>query len=93
MISLLEIQNLAVTFGHDGSIAPAVQDLGFGIRDKEALGQVWKSASEKSVPTLAIMGLLDSSASVAGTIRFAGQNLLQLDTESMRRLTSNTCAR
>src|SRR5437764_7718903 len=79
---LLEIVHLDVTFG---SIA-AVRDLSFSIAAGEALGLVGESGSGKSVTSLATMRLLPPQASINGTIRFAGAELLSASEEKMQSL-------
>jgi peptide/nickel transport system ATP-binding protein len=80
--SLLEIDQLSIGFGEDA----AVRGLSIKIERGEVLGLVGESGSGKSVTALAVMRLLDAAARVEGSIRFEGQNLLQLDDESMRKL-------
>jgi oligopeptide/dipeptide ABC transporter ATP-binding protein len=54
----------------------------------ETVGLVGESGCGKSVTALAVMGLLPSSPGhiVEGVIRFDGQDLLQIDRESLRRI-------
>ena len=78
---LLDVKNLSVTFRHQ----PAVKDISFHIDEGETLGLVGESGSGKSVTSLAILRLLPATAQVAGTITFAGESLLSLPEESMRR--------
>jgi peptide/nickel transport system ATP-binding protein len=82
--SLLQIQDLTINFCKAMQTVPAVRGLCFDIHDGEALGLVGESGSGKSVTALAIMRLLEPTAHMHGTIRFAGQDLLALDEESMR---------
>ncbi|MEO6983081.1 MAG: ABC transporter ATP-binding protein [Edaphobacter sp.] len=78
---LLEVKNLSIAFNHQ----PAVQDISFQIAPGETLGLVGESGSGKSATSLALLRLLPSTAQVAGTITFAGESLLDLPEESMRR--------
>jgi len=67
-----------------------VRDLRFGISPGEVLGLVGESGSGKSVTSLAIMRLLPTQANISGEILLgrngAQENLLQLDSEDMRKL-------
>jgi oligopeptide/dipeptide ABC transporter ATP-binding protein len=88
---LLEICNLSVDFPASPRALTAVRGLSFGISPGEVLGLVGESGSGKSVTSLAIMRLLPPQAAVRGEMLFnngggTAQNLLQLDSESMRKL-------
>jgi oligopeptide/dipeptide ABC transporter ATP-binding protein len=88
---LLEIKNLNVAFPATPHPLTAVREVGFGLERGEVLGLVGESGSGKSVTSLAIMQLLPSQAVIAGEVLFATnggapQNVLQLDSETMRRL-------
>lgn len=69
---------------------PVVREVSFTVGRGEVLGLVGESGSGKSITSLAIMRLLPAQARVSGEIIFfengAGQNLLGLSDESMRRL-------
>jgi len=80
--TLLETANLDVSFG---SVA-AVRDLNFSIGTGESVGLVGESGSGKSVTALAVMRLLPPQARVAGSIRFADEELMRAREERMRQL-------
>jgi peptide/nickel transport system ATP-binding protein len=79
--TLLEVEDLSIYFRD----RPVVRGLSFSIRQGEVLGLVGESGSGKSVTALAILRLLDAAARVEGSIRFAGEELLYLSAEQMRR--------
>jgi oligopeptide/dipeptide ABC transporter ATP-binding protein len=87
---LLEVRNLSVEFPASPRPLTAVRDLRFGISPGEVLGLVGESGSGKSVTSLAIMRLLPAPANIGGEILLgrngAQKNLLQLDSEEMRKL-------
>jgi ABC-type dipeptide/oligopeptide/nickel transport system ATPase component len=79
---LLDIQRLNIKFGS----VPAVRDLNLSLQTGESVGLVGESGSGKSVTSLAIMRLLPVQANVRGSIRFAGEELLDAPEEQMRSL-------
>lgn len=75
----------------------AVRNLSFSIDSGEVLGLVGESGSGKSLTSLAIMGLLPTSASVAGSITFQNDDaqptdLTLLPSEQLRRLRGSRMA-
>ncbi len=78
---LLDVSNLSISFGHH----PAVKNISFQIHPGEVLGLVGESGSGKSATSLSLLRLLPETAQVTGNITFAGEDLLILPTESMRR--------
>src|SRR5271170_7825174 len=85
MDPLLEVKNLSVWLRSRGAVRPAVSELSLSIAAGEVLGLVGESGSGKSVTALAIMRLLDLAATVEGSIRFDGVDLVALPEEAMRR--------
>jgi len=81
-VALLDIQDLGVRFG----AVDAVRGLSLHIDSGESLGLVGESGSGKSVSALAILRLLDESATVTGRIEFDGQDLLTLSSAQLRRI-------
>src|SRR3982074_2501403 len=78
---LLDVADLSISFG----TRQAVKDISFEINPGETLGLVGESGSGKSATSLAILRLLPQTAQVTGTITFAGESLLDLPSEQMRR--------
>jgi peptide/nickel transport system ATP-binding protein len=85
---LLEVRNLSVGFpAPDGSRIRAVNSLSFDIRKMETVALVGESGCGKSVTAFSIMRLLQKPGEITGgELLFEGQNLLDLDEESMRKL-------
>jgi peptide/nickel transport system ATP-binding protein len=78
---LLSVRDLRIAFGaHE-----AVRGISVDIAPGETLGLVGESGSGKSATSLAMMRLLPASAKVSGAISFAGEALLGLGEEAMRR--------
>ncbi len=86
MSFLLQVENLNVSFATQTGEVAAVRDVGFSIPESGTLGLVGESGSGKSATALAVMGLLPEQARVRGEINFAGQGLLRLPGEAMRRI-------
>lgn len=84
---LLEVQDLTVTFpGRGGNAVQAVRGVNYQVAPGEFLGIVGESGSGKSVSSLAVMGLLPSSAKITGSLRFRGQDLLTLNDRQLSKL-------
>ncbi len=78
-MSLLEILDLHVWFDlPDGGELHAVQGVNLSLAPGQRLGLVGESGSGKTTTGLATIGLLPSSASVAGEVRLDGTDLLPL---------------
>jgi len=80
MASLLEIENLHVWFG----AAEVVRGVSLRVEPGEVLGLVGESGSGKSVTSLAVLGLLDPAARIAGSIRWRGRELVGLPERELR---------
>ena len=88
-IPLLDIKQLTVSFGQGEMAVKAVENLNITLQSGETLGIVGESGSGKSVTSLAIMGLLPSSAHIdSGQIVFREGteivNLIAADNAKMR---------
>jgi peptide/nickel transport system ATP-binding protein len=85
-MALLEVRDLTVVFGRRGE-EPfiAVDQVSFDVEPGQTVGLVGESGCGKSVTSLAIMGLLPArGASVSGSVRFEGTELLTLSDRQMR---------
>lgn len=78
----MEVSGLSVSFGS----RTVVENLTYTLRRGETLGIVGESGSGKSVSTLALMGLLPSSATVKGSALLYDNELLTLDDRQMQEL-------
>ena len=83
---LLEVRNLRTYFHTEAGIAKAVDGVDFDVFPGEVLGLVGESGSGKSVTALSILRLIPDPPGkiVEGSIRFQGQDLLQLSWDQMR---------
>lgn len=82
-MSLLEIRDLTVAFGRN---APVVRGVTLSLDAGARLGVIGESGSGKTVTALAVMGLLPDNATVTGSIRLGGRELVGLDDVAMSRL-------
>ncbi|MCP3990190.1 MAG: ABC transporter ATP-binding protein [Actinomycetia bacterium] len=82
---LLEIGELQVVFDSPEGPVEAVRGVSVSVHSGEVVGIVGESGSGKSVTMLAAMGLLPSTASISGSARFRGEDVLGLPQEDLRR--------
>src|SRR3954465_13940659 len=84
---LLVVQDLHVTFPVvGGAEVKAVRGLSYTLRRGESLGIVGESGSGKSVASMAIMGLLPSTAKITGSVQLDGRELIGLDDRNASQL-------
>jgi oligopeptide/dipeptide ABC transporter ATP-binding protein len=84
--TLLEVDDLRTHFRTERGLVRAVDGVTFSLERGKALGIVGESGSGKTVLSRSIMGLLPSNAVQSGSVRFAGQEVLGLDSKQMRHL-------
>src|SRR5256885_12318299 len=83
--TLLEVTDLTIRFDTEDGPVLAVDTASFHMDEQEVLSLVGESGCGKSVTALALTGLLPKSATVTGSVRFAGKELVG---RSESRLTS-----
>jgi peptide/nickel transport system ATP-binding protein len=83
---LLEVDDITVTFPSEAGPVQAVRGVSYTVKMGESLAIVGESGSGKSVSSLAVMGLLPTSAVVTGSIRFKGRDLLGLKDKELSRI-------
>lgn len=78
-VPLLQVRDLNVTFEtKSGPAVNVVRGVNFDVHQREFFSIVGESGSGKSVSSLAVLGLLPSTARVTGSITFDGQELVGL---------------
>ena len=89
---LLELRDLAVAFGTNP--VPAVEGASFTLDKGETLALVGESGSGKTVTALSILQLLPYPLArhPAGSIRFAGEELIGAPAERLRQIRGNRIA-
>jgi len=75
---LLEVKNLSIAFPAAHGEVNIVDDVSFTVRPGETMGLVGESGCGKSITSMAIMGLLPSTARIQGQILFDGQDVLTM---------------
>lgn len=82
--TLLAIEALGVRFATPDGDVVAVEDASFAVSRGECVGIVGESGSGKTQLALAAAGLLDANASVRGSVRLDGRELLGADERTWR---------
>ena len=89
---LLEVGDLRVTLATPRGPADALRGISFAIHRGQTLGLIGESGCGKSITALALMGLLPDSATVSGSLRFDGRELVGLPEHDWCRLRGNRLA-
>jgi peptide/nickel transport system ATP-binding protein len=81
---VLEVEDLNVRFRTRSGVVQAVNGLSFQVAPGEVLSIVGESGSGKSVSMYSVMGLVkDRNATITGSARFQGREILGLDDTAM----------
>jgi peptide/nickel transport system ATP-binding protein len=83
---LLEVRDLSVRFDTDEGTVHAVDRMSLELAPRQVLGIVGESGCGKSVTALSILGLLPKTATVTGSVRFQGDELLGASRSRLRRI-------
>lgn len=87
---LLQVKDLVTSFKTERGLIRAVDGISFNIKKGQTVGLVGESGCGKSVTSLSILRLIQTPpGSIAGTISFDGQNILNLDEAGMRKVRGN----
>src|SRR3981189_1473561 len=88
---LLSVRDLSVAFHQGGGTTLAVDKVSFQIKRGECVALVGESGSGKSVSALSILKLLPypNASHPSGSIRFKGNELLQLSEREIRGIRGN----
>jgi len=88
MDSLLNVNNLSISFTTGETTNTVVSDVSFSIKEGETVGLVGESGSGKSVTSKAILQLLAANSEVDpdSNITFNGENLLEKNDKEMQKV-------
>tara|TARA_B100000378_G_scaffold130289_1_gene105391 strand:+ start:251 stop:544 length:294 start_codon:yes stop_codon:yes gene_type:complete len=75
-MSLLEINNLSISFDTPDGKVKAVNDVSFTLNHNESLAIVGESGSGKTQLVFSILGLLANNAAVKGSIKYNSEEIL-----------------
>ena len=90
--SILQIRDLRVTFKTQMGELRAVRGVDVDVAPGEILGVVGESGSGKSVSFLAAMGLLPKSATITGSVKLDGQELIGSKSKVVRSVRGRSLA-
>ena len=85
MTELLQVTDLGVGFTTDAEDIAAVRGMTFDVRPGEVVALVGESGAGKSATAMAVVGLLPEYATVSGSVRLHGDELVGLDDTRMSR--------
>jgi peptide/nickel transport system ATP-binding protein len=89
-MALLEIENLQVHFRTPDGVNRAVDGVSFHVDEGETLAVVGESGCGKSVTAMSMLRLIqEPPGKIAGSIRFQGNELLNLSEREMRGIRGN----
>ncbi len=89
---LLEAQHLRVDLRTHRGTAPAVRDMSFALERGDTLGLIGESGCGKSMTALALMGLAPDNATVSGSLKLDGQELIGLRDRDWRAIRGHRIA-
>lgn len=75
-VPVLQIEDLNVTFPSEDGAVHAVRGVNLTVNAGEIVGLVGESGSGKSVTSMSVMGLLDENATVTGSVKVHGTEML-----------------
>jgi peptide/nickel transport system ATP-binding protein len=90
--ALLEVRDLRVTLATAAGPLAALRGVSFGVERGRTLGLIGESGCGKSLTALALMGLLPEGATVSGSMRLEGTELVGLPERDLCRLRGDRVA-
>lgn len=84
-MSLLSVENLTIGFGN----TQAVRGVSFTLEKGETVAIVGESGSGKSLTALSTVSLLPDTAAVSGSVKYAGEEMINASERTLRRVRGN----
>ena len=91
-MSLLEVSNLKVRFETADGEVNAVNNVNFSVGEGKILAIVGESGSGKSQTVFAMTGLLDHNGSATGSVKFQGEEILNLSNKQLNKIRAEKIA-
>ena len=91
-MSLLEVNNLEVKFDTPDGVVNAVNNVSFSLDEGKVLAIVGESGSGKSQTVFAMTGLLDHNGKASGSVKFNGQEILNLSNNDLNSIRAEKIA-
>ena len=93
-MTLLDVNNLSVAIQSGKELLPIIYDISFQLDASSTLGIVGKSGCGKSITAISLMGLTEETPIrvTGGSIRFAGEELVGMQTRNRRKFMGNRMA-
>ena len=88
-MKVLDVQNLCVSFRQDGAEHSAVSGVSFHVEKGETVALVGESGSGKSVTALSTVSLLPDSATITGSIKYEGREMVNASAAELRAARGN----
>jgi microcin C transport system ATP-binding protein len=86
---LLDMRDLTVSFRQDGRDSRAVRGVSLTVNPGETVALVGESGSGKSVTALSTVSLLPGNATVNGSVRYRGAELIGAPDQALREIRGN----
>lgn len=83
---VLQVIDLSVDFGVNGTWVPAARKMNYQIAPGEVLALVGESGSGKSASSMALLDLLPENARIRGSIKLNGEEITGIRAQRMRKI-------
>ena len=91
-MDILDVKNLSVKFDTPDGVVNAVNDVSFKLGEGKTLAIVGESGSGKSQTAFGILGLLPKNGHAAGSVKYMGNEILNLPEAEMNKYRANEIA-